>query len=445
LNEESSSQERAEVIRDIDSSVAVLKKLFNRADIYAVSVIENVLGQITIAFMASIGLAVISTAITFWGARSIVANLAGIIYQMKDAMQRLAKGETDLAIPGDGRSDELGAMARALAVFRSSAGQLQTVTKDRAQEAEIALKQAKDTERLRAEKATALRKLADDFEASIFESTRFVANASDELQKTCSTMSNLAEQSTGRANEAAKAMEQAALGISSTASASDQFALSIGEISQQAAASASLARDVRTSVSQANANITGLSQSVERIGEITELIGSIASRTNLLSLNASIEAARGGEAGRGFAVVAAEVKELAGRTTHATRNVAAMIAGIRDTTQESVDGLASVSSKIANLEESAVSIASAVDQQSVSGRELAHSIDAVAANTDQVTQTLEEVRDSSVEVGSAASQMLKSSEETQRHAELLQNQAVEFLEEVRQGYRSIDTKEVSAA
>ena len=443
LTVDSSASEFSAVITKFDTGVKELKDLFYEARGHATAMIASLLDQIAFGFVVCLGLAGLAAFISVWSARLITSNVVGLIHQMKEAMERLAKGETDISIPGEGRTDELGAMARALAIFRNSAAELQEVTKERAHQAEVELERAKDTERLRAEKATALRKLADDFETSIFESTQFVAAASNELQTTSSAMSDLAEQSTGRATDAAKAMEQAALGISSTASASDQFALSIGEISQQAAASASLARDVKSAVTAANTNITGLSQSVERIGEIAELIGSIASRTNLLSLNASIEAARGGDAGRGFAVVAAEVKELAGRTSHATRNVAAMISAIRGTTEESVEGLASVSKKIANLEESAVSIATAVDQQSVSGRELAHSIDAVASNSDEVTETLGQVRSSSLEVGSAAAQMLKSSEETQRHAEHLQNQAVQFLEEVRRGYQS--TGETKAA
>src|SRR3546814_2330928 len=80
------------------------------------------------------------------------------------------------------------------------------------------------------------------------------------------------------------------------------------------------------------------------------MISTIAQRTNLLALNASIEAARGGEAGRGFAVVASEVKELATQTGKATEEVAGQIRAIQETTHASVEALRSIASQIAQLE-----------------------------------------------------------------------------------------------
>lgn len=422
-----------------------VNSLFDRFHDHAVQYFQGVLSSILVAYVGSTVFAVLIALVAIFGSRRIVSNLVDMIQTLKQAMEALADGKPHVDIPGAGREDELGAMARALEVFRQSMLELQTVTQERANSAEEALEQERTTARLRNEKSEALRKLADDFEDSIFASTGFVAETSGELQSTSNDMVVLAERSSQQISGAAKAMEQATLAVSATASASDQFALSIGEISQQAAASAVLARDVKTSVTSANQNIEGLAQSVEKIGEITELIGSIAAKTNLLSLNASIEAARGGEAGRGFAVVAQEVKELADRTAHATRNVTAMVEAIRGTTREGVHGLASVSQQIANLEQSAVAIAAAVDEQSISGRELASSIDAVAVNSDDVSQTLRDVRQSALDAGAAAVQMLKSSEDSQCHAEQLRDQAVKFLAEVRSGYENEEPAERSKA
>src|SRR3546814_16078423 len=112
--------------------------------------------------------------------------------------------------------------------------------------------------------------------------------------------------------------------------------MSICEISRQAASSAELARKATNSARDADVTISALSSSAEQVGQIVELIQTIAQRTNLLALNASIEAARGGEAGRGFAVVASAVKELAMQTSRATQEVAAQIRAIQDPDRKSV-------------------------------------------------------------------------------------------------------------
>ena len=176
-----------------------------------------------------------------------------------------------------------------------------------------------------------------------------------------------------------------------------------------------------------------LSSAADEIGEIIELIQTIAQRTNLLALNASIEAARGGEAGRGFAVVASEVKELAMQTSRATEQVADQIRAMQDTTGASVRALRSIASEVAQLESTAVSIASAVDQQSVAGQDLARSIDLAARGTEQVSGHIKEVRELSVSTGTAASQVLDSSTALEKQASILRGQVDNFLATVRAG------------
>jgi methyl-accepting chemotaxis protein len=88
------------------------------------------------------------------------------------------------------------------------------------------------------------------------------------------------------------------------------------------------------SVSNAAGQLQQLRTSADNIQRITDVINSLAGQTNLLALNAAIEAARAGEQGRGFAVVADEVRALAGKTAEATRDIANMLAGIRDQSQK---------------------------------------------------------------------------------------------------------------
>ncbi|MEP2551956.1 MAG: methyl-accepting chemotaxis protein, partial [Marinomonas sp.] len=194
---------------------------------------------------------------------------------------------------------------------------------------------------------------------------------------------------------------------------------------------AEMARNATHSAKKADETISALSDSADQVGEIVELIHTIAQRTNLLALNASIEAARGGESGRGFAVVASEVKELAMQTSRATDQVSQQIRSMQDTTGASVSALRSIADQIAQLESTSVSIASAVDQQSVAGQDLARSIDLAARGSERVSSNIGDVRSLSMSTGVAATQVLSSSTELETQATTLRRQADEFLQKIR--------------
>src|SRR5207244_5356852 len=121
-----------------------------------------------------------------------------------------------------------------------------------------------------------------------------------------------------------------------------------------------------------------LSHPAGRIGEVVKLITAVAEQTNLLALNATIEAARAGEAGRGFAVVASEVKALAAQTDKATDEIGTQIAGMQSATQDSVAAIKEIGATINRISRIASTIASAVHQQGAATSEIARNVQQAA-------------------------------------------------------------------
>jgi methyl-accepting chemotaxis protein len=387
-----------------------------------------------IAIVASLG--VFAAIVLLFGLAYLSRDFSRKIAEITHGMTRLAKGDRRFEIEGEERGDEIGEMLRAIGKFKRASRQMEIWARERAERAdeEVRLQQDRAREREEAEqrKAALLAEVAKQFERTVGEVVTGVASASSELQTTASRMAETAEEASARTTDLAANMEEANTGATAAAAASDEFALSIEEISRQAASSSELARLAADATSEADTTISALSSSAEQVGQIVELIQTIAQRTNLLALNASIEAARGGEAGRGFAVVASEVKELAMQTSRATEQVAEQIRTMQDTTGASVSALRSIAGQVKELEATAVSIASAVDQQSVAGQDLARSIDLAARGTEKVAGNIEDVRALSLSTGAAASQVLSSATSLERQASTLNEQVRAFLTRVRE-------------
>ncbi|MBV7259111.1 methyl-accepting chemotaxis protein [Erythrobacter sp. WH158] len=357
--------------------------------------------------------------------------------QLIDCIQRIAKGQSDVIVPHRDRIDEYGVLGNEVEGIRLASIEFARLNTERAERANSELEEQTrlqlQREEAQVEREGALRELADQFERTVGDVVSGVASASSQLQTTSTMMASSAEQGSARTNEVSVAMREANTGATAAAAASDEFAMSIGEISRQAASSAELARRATESANEADQTISALSASADQVGQIVELIQTIAQRTNLLALNASIEAARGGEAGRGFAVVASEVKELAMQTSRATEQVGEQIRSMQDTTGASVSALRSIAGQVQELETTAVSIATAVDQQSVAGQDLARSIDLAARGTEQVAGHVDEVHELSLSTGSAATQVLSSATDLEEQATTLRSQVNDFLARIRAG------------
>ncbi len=186
-------------------------------------------------------------------------------------------------------------------------------------------------------------------------------------------------------------------------------------------------------VKKAAETVEQLGKSSDEIGEIIQVIDDIADQTNLLALNAAIEAARAGEQGRGFAVVADEVRKLAERTTKATKEIAAMIKQIQRDTTEAVDSITKGSSEVIKGKELANKAGSSLKDIIHASTNVISEVNQFAVSTNeqsnaagQISQSIEEISTITQQSAVRSKQIANSAEELQQLTSKLETLVNEF-------------------
>ncbi|MHB1601420.1 MAG: methyl-accepting chemotaxis protein [bacterium] len=258
-------------------------------------------------------------------------------------------------------------------------------------------------------------------------------SSSKEFEKTIEQMREKAS----RIIESIKQMSIAIIEVAKNSSSSAQKAQETEKVVDYGTKSvkdvANEIKNIEKTVSAVSVTITELGSSSEKIGEIIGVINDIADQTNLLALNAAIEAARAGEQGRGFAVVADEVRKLAERTTKATKEIESMILSIQRNTQDAVTSMQKGKEEVSKGAEIAGKSAEAISNINSLMVKLKEMITQIAAASEEQSQVSEEISLSSEEIIKAqdnaqagSRQVISSSEELARMALDLSNMVKTF-------------------
>ena len=374
---------------------------------------------IWLAEMEIIAISLAGTALGIGVAWLVGGGLARPISAMTHAMRLIAAGDTSTIIPSRGRGDEIGTMAETVHVFKENL----------IQNVELASRAAEER-RVREIRVTKLTELTGAFDRNVETMLQGMVSASAQLKSTASDLSESAEESSHKATEVAASSEEAAKSFQSVAGAAEELDSAIQDISRQVVQQTSIAEKAVAAIDRSDRQVQNLSEEARKIGEVVNLITSIAEQTNLLALNATIEAARAGEAGKGFAVVASEVKNLANQTAKATEQIAGQISAIQGSTGQTVETIQEVGSRIKEMQEISTSVAAAVEQQNAATRDISGHVRQAVQGSHEVSVSITGVSHVAHRTGTTAHELDEASAHLSTQADTLKGFVHKFLEDV---------------
>ena len=300
--------------------------------------------------------------------------------------------------------------------------------------------------------------VSEDFTGAIADSVNFAIDQLRQLvlviNSTAERVSQSSEQTQMNAVELAEASERQAQEIAGVSAAINEMTVSIDQVSNNASESATVAQRsvaiayngaevvqrsiegmnvIRDQIQETSKRIKRLGESSQEIGDIVGLINDIADQTNVLALNAAIQASMAGEAGRGFAVVADEVQRLAERSASATKQIETLVKTIQTDTNEAVISMEQTTSEVvrgANLSKDA---GVALDEiQNVSGnlaKLIANISDAAklqSASAGHIATTMNVVQEITSQTTTATFDTARSVSELANMAEALRESVTDF-------------------
>jgi len=308
------------------------------------------------------------------------------------------------------------------------------IEKQRAIEKEVA-----NSERIRAdalrhakeEREKELTSLAKEFEDTVFQVADGLGQAITSLRTTSLQLASTGTQASESTDEMADNSTSMAQAVHLVAAATEQLTSSAIGIAEQVGEQVAISQNAGTTCDESSEIIKKLADDVDRIGSVASLIQQVAGKTNLLALNASIEASRAGEAGKGFAVVATEIKTLASQTQGAIETVAQTVSNIREGMARAGQSVTSVVGEMEQVQLGARNISEVINEQKTATLDISDNARTASVNAENVLSCSSEVKATTHRVDEAADEMQQVVSALEGRTEQLKDSSSRFLAKLR--------------